>query len=644
MERVEVLRGPQGTLFGRNSTAGAIQFISNKPSDVFYASLGGEYGSYNTRKGDAVLNVPLIDQVLDLRIAAHYQDNGPWMRNPSGLTPDGGQVLDNGLRVMALFHVSNNITDLLKVSVDHAWGHTYGEMHSAATGWPSVAANPTHDNILIGPTTNFYGTCNGCDPYGQPTLGFVDNVNVPPTLKKALSLTYSNELTAVVGNTTITSVTGYNSYHKDFTQDCDGTPLPICETHYKDAYSQFSQEVRAYIDGGDLRSTFGAYYLHARVQGVLAFGVYLNQTIIPGHTGLMVMGEDAQTSWGSAVFGNIEKDFGHQWTLTGGVRVAVDSKHINQDLGYYLDCPNDRGFAGFQTNDNPIVPYCGNIAFGTFNDQTAGGHNKFKSWTWTGKLEMDYKPNENTLVYASESHGAKAGAYNNQLPSIGLFPQTGGDNSLFYVKPESVYASELGLKESFLDGRIRLSTAVFYYDYRSYQNQGWLDKGAIIANYKASDYGAEMDFSVIPYPGWTVKLNAGYANANVYKLGNAYGDIGTHPVSIDPHWNGGAAVRYETEALGGGRLGLQADVHARSFFYGESSTFKDTIVPASVRANARIDYTSQNDKYVVGFYVNNLANSQDIATVFDLANLFGSRFAVPMLPRWFGAQLTYKFH
>ncbi len=645
MKRVEVLRGPQGTLFGRNSTAGAIQFVSNKPTDDFGASVSGEYGSYSTRKFNGVLNAPLIDQVLDVRLAAHYENNNGWMNNPSGLTRPGGQFLDDGVRLQLLYRPNSDVTDLVKLSWDHASGLTNGEMHAAATGWPSVAANAASgNNILIPLSQNFYGTCGGCDPYGQPTLGFVDNVNVPPTLKDAHSYIVSNVVSMVTGKTTISSITAYNGYFKDMIQDCDGTPLPICQTHYRDPYAQYSQEFRAYIDNGDLRTTFGVYYLHAKVSGVLAYEAFGNEQLVPGHTGLMVMGEDKQTSWGSAVFGNVEKDFAdNKWTFIGGVRLAVDSKHINQDAGYYLDCPSDPGFAGFQSG-YPIVPYCGNIAFGTFNDKTANGANKFTSWTWSGKLELDYKPNDDTLIYASESHGSKAGAFNNQLPTIGLFPQMGGSNADFYVRPESLFATELGLKQKYLDHRVQLAASVFYYDYVSYQNQAWLNEGSIISNFKAQDYGGELDLSVIPFTGWSVNVNGGVAIADVFNLRNAYGAIGTHPMSIDPHWNAGATVRYETTVFGHGVIGFQGDVHGRAGFYGESSTFNDSYVPGNVRGNLRMDYTAPGGNYVVEAYVNNIANSQDIATVFDLGNNFGLRFANAMPPRWFGVGLTYKLH
>ncbi|MGH9562600.1 MAG: TonB-dependent receptor, partial [Terracidiphilus sp.] len=444
MDRVEVLRGPQGTLFGRNSTAGAIQFISEQPKQQFEASVGGEYGSYDTRKGDAMVNLPLVPGQLAARVAVHYQDNDGWLGNPSGLTGPGGQLITQDGRVMLLWTPTDTVKDVFKFSYDHASGDNYSMLHAAATN--TQASN----NRLIYPGENFYGTCAQCDSFGNPTVGWANNVSNSPKIVNANSTMVSNELNwRTADKTTLTFITAYNRTYNEYEQDCDGTPMELCATHYINTETQFSQEIRAFIDAGDWRTTLGVYALNQHVSAYLPIAFDIPLTFVPGNEGLMVGSHDTQDADGYAVFGNVEKDLAPQWTLTAGLRGAVDQKHIQESIGDYLDCPGDRGFAGFLNPGaiiNATIPTCGNVGFGSFDDRNAQGHNKFTSYTWSGKLELDFKPDDKTLTYVSISHGSKAAAFSTGNVALTLFPQNGGSLTDLYVKPESVYAYEIGAK------------------------------------------------------------------------------------------------------------------------------------------------------------------------------------------------------
>jgi iron complex outermembrane recepter protein len=642
MDRIEVLRGPQGTLFGRNSTAGAIQFISEKPKQNFEASVGEEFGSYDTIKSDAMVNLPLIQDRLAARVAVHYQDNEGWLDNPSGLTGPGGQLITQDGRLQLLWTPVEGVSNLLRYSYDHASGDNYSMLHAAAEN--TEASN----NSLVPAGVNFYHNCVQCDSFGNPTLGWVNNVSNSPKIVNANNNMVSNELNwSPSKGTTVTSITAYNRTYNEYEQDCDGTTMELCATHYINTETQFSQEIRAFIDGGDLRTTVGVYALSQHVSAYLPIAFDIPVTFVKGHEGLMVGSHDTQDAEGYAVFGNLEKDLAPEWTLTGGLRGAVDQKHIQESIGDYLDCPNDPGFAGFLNAGaiiNGNIPTCGNIGFGSFTDTNAEGHNKFTSYTWSGKLELDFKPNAQTLEYVSLSHGSKAAAYSTGNVSLALFPQNGGPLTDLYVKPESVYSLETGVKLRALDDRLQLTGAIYYYDYLSFQELSFVGINDEVNTHKATNYGAELDLTYKPIRAITFNVNLGATKMRVQDVVNSYGVSATRDAPLSPHFTANAYARYDYRLPDGANLGAQMEMRHTASFYTEADNYNDEIVPASTRYNLRFDYTSASRKWDVGAYVDNLLNSRDLSEVYDLASDFGLQFSIPMPPRWFGVQFHYHFN
>ena len=642
MQRVEVLRGPQGTLFGRNSPAGAIQFISEQPQQQFASSVGLEYGSYDTRIGDAMLNLPLIADHLAVRIAGHYQDNAGWLYNPSGLTGPGGQLITQDGRVQLLWQPTDEISDTMKFSYDHASGDNYSMLHAAA-----YYGNPSLNNALIPPGVNYYHTCDQCDSFGNPTLGWVDDVSNPPRIVDANNTIAANTFNwNFSGRSTLTAITAYVRTYNEYEQDCDGTTEELCATHYLNRETQFSQEIRAFIDAGGTRTTFGAYALDQHVTAYLPIAFDIPVTIVPGHDGLMVSSHDVQDAQGYAIFGNVEHDLARAWTLTAGLRSAVDQKHIQESIGDYLDCPSDPGFAGFLNPGaiiNVNIPTCGNVGFGSFTDANAAGHNRFTSYTWDGKVELDYKPSENLLQYASASHGTKAGAYNTGNVALTLFPQNGGTLTDLYVRPESVYSYEIGTKVLTLEDRLRVTSAIYYYDYRSFQLLSFVGINDTVTNHMATNYGAELDVTFRPIASLTFNVNGGATRMRVQNVVNAYGISATRDAPLSPDLTLNAYAQYEHALPDRVGMALRIEMRHTGSFYTEADNFADERVPAYTRYNLRVDFISPSGAWDVGAHVDNLFNSRDLSEVYDLASDFGLQFSIPMPPRWYGVQVRYRY-
>ena len=262
MERVEVLRGPQGTLFGRNSTAGLIHFITAKPVFDAFASGSVQIGSNDTRQATGVVNVPL-GEVLALRISGQIHRNDGWIDNISGTQPDAGEMKTESIRGQLLFKPNETFRNLAKISYDNAHGATVGNFHEV------TALNPANgDQFLVGPNQNPYGTGNQRDVFGFPNIGSKETFDSgsPERLRKGRSILASNRLDIDLGRVSITSVTGYNKYRRDQLQDCDGTQGRICQAHFNSFSNQFSQELRGFADLDGLRITAGLYFLSHKIR------------------------------------------------------------------------------------------------------------------------------------------------------------------------------------------------------------------------------------------------------------------------------------------------------------------------------------------------------------------------------------------
>ena len=627
MQRVEVLRGPQGTLFGRNSTAGLIHFISAKPVDRFEASLAGKLGSYETREITAVINVPLGD-TLAARVAGQYHYNTGWLKNRTGNQPDGGESRTASIRAQLRFAPNDMITNNLRVSYDDARGVTYGIFHQA-TGQDPV----TGDQFLIAPDQNFYGTGPGRDVFGFANENETDNGSIH-RLRSANSLLLTNKLEVDFGRVTVTSVTGYNRYQRDQNEDCDGLQARICQTHYNPISRQFSQELRAFANLGTVRLTGGIYYLHHKIVQDTIAPLYLNT---PTPIAILIDGEQISKSY--AIFGNAEFDLSPKFTLIVGARGSRDKKRFEQTLTYVLPCDAANPFPGYERLTGSQVPFCGAIATNIFNEATAGDLTRIKKDTWSAKVELDYRPTDGVLVYGSVSRGVKSPGFNNGVVSIALPP------SGYQFKSETLIAYEAGVKSSLFDKRATLDIGAFYYDYKDFDTLSFEGIGSFITNADARLYGMEAELIVRPVPQLTLRVNGGYTETKLFDVANAGQVVADRQMPLAPKWTTSALIRYDTPVLGGRyNLGLQASGKARASFFstpGNDSAGKN---PSYGTVDARVDLSEIDNRYGVALSVKNVFDKRYYSSIFLGTGIAGYRFGQYGQPRWVSVEVSVRFN
>ncbi|WP_159872212.1 TonB-dependent receptor [Novosphingobium sp. 9U] len=629
MQRVEVLRGPQGTLFGRNSTGGLIHFISAKPTDNFYASISGMYGSHDTKEITGVLNIPIVQDKVSLRIAGQYHDNDAWMNNLSGTQPDNGQLKTRSVRAILRLKPTDTITDDIKFSYDNAHGYTNGVFHQAV-GIDAVTGN----QFVLGANQDFYGTGPQRDSFGLANVepGESDNGSVR-RLNGTNSYLVSNTLNWDLGATTITSVTAYNHYHRDQIEDCDGLQPSICNTHYDNVSRQVTQELRSFTDLGGVRITGGVYYLWHKVNLRNFIPLLLN---VPSVTfAQRVDGQQRSRSY--AAFGNVEWDATPTITVIGGLRVSKDKKHFNQDLRFVLPADPANPFPNYWNTMALDIPYGDTIAQNLFDESTAGSLTRINKTTWSAKGEVDFKPTDRTLVYGSISRGIKSPGFNNGVISIGLTPEQ------YQFKTEVLTAYELGLKQEI--GRIgNFNLSGFYYDYKNFDTLSFVGVASFTDNHDATLYGIEGDISLRPVEGLTLKLNGGLVHSKLQDVANAALVVADRDMPLAPSWSVGGSIRYELPIANGDyRLGLQADARARDSFYNNPGNDSAAKVPSMELVNARVDLADANDRFEVGVSVKNVFNKTYITSLFLLQGLGGYRYGQIGLPRWASLDVTVKF-
>ncbi len=418
--RIEVLRGPQGTLYGRNSIGGSVNVITNRPDGDLAAYADVMLGGYGAFTGRAWANLPLTapDSRVQVyaRLTGVYAQHDAYQKNDStlpGATHDGDALDFHLLRGQLLFRFSEDVELLLSAT-------TNANRAPVATKLAWGAAPPAARARFVGQTY---------DPDPRRT-----SAGWPETFDQQNDF-YSATLNWDLGGVTLTSITAYTTGSWFQTNDADSTSLDIARLNYWTMDTeQFSQEIR--LTSGDdraLRWIVGAFYFNERVnQGFQFVDTGLNA---PFGTGFVFTngGDIETTSW--AVFGQLDYDLAKTsaaipLTLTLGLRYTADTKKVDDFLNYHIP---DYGFT---------LPLSKSVE---------------PDWSkLTGKVGLAWQASDDVMVYASVATGYLAGG-----ELVGNFPGIYG--------PETVTSYEAGVKSVLANGSVLLNAAVFHTDIEDMQ-------------------------------------------------------------------------------------------------------------------------------------------------------------------------------
>lgn len=416
LDRIEVVRGPQGTLFGKNTTGGAIQFFSRLPGDSFEANGRFGYGRFDLFEGEAGASLPLSD-TLSVRVAGLVRRR------------DGEK--------------KNIFTGDDVINVDEAAAR-------AILRWRPDGATDLRLTIGGGRDRSDYlenkpvGTINGADLFGYsdpfPNDSKLLNFN-GPSRNHSDNLFVNFSASHEMGDITLKWITGYDDSDVDNRVDVDGGPFRIDEIVFLSRAKQFTQELQLAYDSGPLDAILGAYYFREKLHADSNADLLGELTFAQGALPLLTRATRKNDAY--ALFGQATYAVAPSLRFTLGGRYTIDKVRATHQADLV---------PGFFDRDIPDGAPVSLVPFARLKDT-------FKSFTW--RIAADYDLAPDILAYASIDRGFKAGGFN-----IGLITSVAERTR---VDPEYLTSYEVGLKSTLFDRRLRLNLSAFYYDYTDLQ-------------------------------------------------------------------------------------------------------------------------------------------------------------------------------
>lgn len=621
--RVELVKGPQGTLYGRNTVSGALNLISAQPVSHFDAAASAGYGNYDTFDATGMINAPLGDG-LALRVAgkAIEQNRGYYTSNyladgTRGQRDVGKRHVLLG-RVQLGYNPNNDVSVVGKYEIQHVRSEMgqYKGYGTFKAGSPFVKCAP----FLAGSLDN----TQCVDAFGftntNPDRFNIDvSRNVPYNVDENL---FSINAKMKIGQVELTSVTGYITFDRTYRIDVDATPREELDFIQRDKVNQFSQELRAStkFDFADVQ--VGAFYSFDRARGHndnLISSIPLVLFGFPAQNGNTDFDQRTRSAAG---FGNVIFHLTDRLNLTTGARYTWEKRSYVGGTTYPL-CPIA-----------PVNKACAAVGIGTtFANATISD----KNWSW--KVGLDYKINRNALVYASISKGTKSGGF------VTRFTTTNGQ--LLPYRPESLIAYEVGAKAQ-ASRWLSFDAAAFYYDFSDVQTT-LLDGTLSVPlqrlsniNGKSTLYGAETSVVLRPVEGLMLQSGAGWLHTKLATFATGAIPFTNNRFSNAPSFTFNALARYETAISENLRLTLQGDTSHESFAFKDASNNRFIVQDPFWLFNARAAISTADKRWEVAIWGKNLSDKQYTISGGDTSGL-GVIGLTTNAPRTFGVSASWKY-
>ncbi|HEY6643928.1 TonB-dependent receptor [Povalibacter sp.] len=667
VERIEVLKGPQGTLFGRNSAAGAISIVTHQPDDEFHSLLRVRFGEYGKQYYEGMLNTPIGDS-LALRINGVYNKSDGWLDD----TATGQNLMPEknwAGRVALRWELSDETSATL------SWDHDdLDQLARPAIGIIPVATGQTQIPYPADPATFI-------DPRKAPVYNDVVGNEESRQLDQVNLF-----IDHTFGSVDFRSSTSWRQFNTVNREDEDGTNLIATYfdtaniednrsfyqefkfsgrtdridwvggvSYYKEKADQIS-DTHTFTDGIDTLGTNLGIWDRLGIP----FPLYAGTSAFLEPFAVSLLGlpwREAMVNRGDfeayAAFGDVIWHVNDRTNLTFGLRYTHDTKKFTWINGAHETPELDQLVAGleqagfFEEFPIPVEAYrFSDIVFTA--DTPAGGLTDKDSWDDVSpRLVLDYKINPNVMVFGSLAKGYKAGGYN----SVEVASQ---------FENEDVWNVETGIKSVIPDAGVVLNASVYYYIYDNKQAITLDDASGDIPRYliDTSDeeaWGIDVDAQWRPVDQFTLYANVAYIDAK-YKdkttLGDDPLDLSGEPTG-EPYLSAALGASYEWALGGAGGLQLSG----RYAYRGKSRCNADSerqgdcalqsvfeVGEDTQRLDMRLAWTSMNDAFGLAAYVTNVLDDQYVTGINNLTtNTFGTPFASISEPRMWGVEATVSF-
>ena len=601
LERVEVLRGPQGTLYGRGATAGAINLITKRPTDKLdgYARL--TYGNYNTLAIEGAAGGPIVGETVMVRLSGKYD-----RRDGYGKNEFTGKDIDNrdayAFRGSLLFKVAPAVDILLSGEVFHENDSNYAFHYFG----PTIAPENQLGAILGGQSLFTVAAAAG------RTANLRNIYSDQEPLNKRDGHSFTGTIDWKPGDWDVKSISSYHKFKRFNRDDLDASNANFFgQNNYDENSKSYSQEFVGSYSGKKFDAVLGAMYFHENLFGSvrvpltnlgILFGLPANtfdtfNYLQQGTVTINAIGFYAQGTYALS----------DKFKLTLGGRYSHESR---------------KGVGSFD--------FLGSVST-----------NKQKGWSaFTPTVTLKYQATDNTLLYGSVTRGFKSGVIN-----------VGSRNDV--INPEYVWSYELGLKTAALANRLQANIAAFYMDYTDLQ-VGFVDATSVVTTVNAAsarNYGVEAELRAKPAPGLTLELFGTYLNAKYKKFDS--GDyrqkfkvvsLAGNRLSNAPEFSFRAGANYDLPIGGSGKLNLRGDINWQDRVYFTEFNNADATQAPYALINAGLKYTAENGRWSVDVWGRNLADKLVLTNNIITAPLFNSvRVGSVAPPRTYGVTLGVDF-
>lgn len=631
IERVEILRGPQGTLFGRNATGGLVHYLTVKPNTETFGGYGSfTYGSFDRVKAQGAVNMPLSDSLSARLSLATHQGDG-YVTNRLNPGKDLNNANESAGRLQVRFQPNDDFDLLLNARFGH---------QNIRTGFFEYASAilPTGDYTPGVPNPDLGGYV---DTDGDIYAGDYDFTGQNKTNTEG----YTGRLDWNLGFAELTSITDYQSVERDYMEDSDASPANWFNFFLTTDSEQFSQELRLAGDVDKLKWLLGFYYLDIDISDSNGgkttdlFDALFGAGTSSVFNGIRNPYTLNTKSW--SIFGQFEYALTDQFTLIGGVRYIDEEKDYAYD-NYVALFPEDvtSGLDPRIVNLDPPASFAGDR----------------HDTNLAARAQLNWTPTDGVLAYASWNRGVKSGGYNAPLLPTPIFLT----EDFMTYDPEKLDAYEVGVKIDL--GAARINASGYYYDYKNCQAFSIIGLDTFTLNADCENKGFEVELQGSPAKGLDYHLGVGFTDASVTEIPGVTVDADTpagtltaiipggeqRPVQT-PKWNINGLVRYEFPLGDIGNIALQMDGAYRSEHFFALTNFPASTEDGYFVGNAAITWIAPNENLSVRAFVQNFTESEYLVQTFDLSGslsnggLFGLVEQYYGRPRMWGVNLNYAF-
>ncbi|MEQ5787194.1 TonB-dependent receptor [Erythrobacter sp. NFXS35] len=614
IERVEVLRGPQGTLFGRNTLGGAINIVSRQPDPTrFSGNVSALYGSRDRIEMTGAINTPIGNDSA-LRVSGFFREQDGFARN--AVTGDLFGATDRyGGRAQLRLGLTDNLT--IDLSADYSLDRSnpapsVTRQIVPAPFFPPAALNDVHNR------DDFYTIFASNSPEARnETFGF------------------SGTVTLDLGNATVKSITAYRELDSFSTSDPDGTRFRLYDQDVTTTQNQFSQELQIAGDafGGKLDYLLGAYYFAEDAEQVLdlCFAPISSPMAAPFAACNTWTQGNAQETRSYAVFGQARYEVLDGLSVTLGGRYTWDEKDIvsNQFFDFRPQAVGPGAVFGFglppeligQEIVLPIVTDLpDSVAFEEF----------------TPKIGVEYRASDDAFLFASYSKGFRAGGFNGRL----ILPQA----SVPSYAPDTNDTYEVGFKTDWLDRRLRVNGTLFYSQYRDIQ-QTIVDPQVQFRVANAGDAvlkGFELETVIAPIDGFRIDAAVGYTDSAFENVPATVGPINGNRLPFSPEWTVSLAAQYDI-VTSAGTFTPRLDYRLQSEVFFTAFNLPLERQESYGLLNARLGWTDVAERFNVAVFAQNLTDEEYFTFGQDALATQGVAYSYLGRPREFGVSAGVNF-